>query len=335
MQFDVLLTHSSRPVDLNQCSFEALSRRYADPHRLEKTPPFESLASTSEARAYSGGVTLLRLTCDADRFRVEDLGYRDPGQKVQHASFTDEGILLCMEDSLLLVSSFEDIPESYPGEGDPRRIDDPWFAGLHTCFPIKGSLCLTNASGPDALMWVDLSERRVVKRVRLPEFLYGTNYRLDENRSVREHYISNDYQIAHINCAYPAPDGSIVYSTLIQGDVGRLDRQGAWTLYRRGNIGCHGARVTDDGSTLYFADSVRGDLVIIPFGGVERRIHRPSRWLHDVQQLPNSAYFLLSESDWNALTIVDGRNGQVVFERQWDDRSASTQFLHVRGAAAA
>jgi hypothetical protein len=54
LAFDILLTHSSRPVDLGQCSFEALSKRYADPQRLVDPPPFEALRPIRDGVSYEG-----------------------------------------------------------------------------------------------------------------------------------------------------------------------------------------------------------------------------------------------------------------------------------------
>jgi hypothetical protein len=220
-----------------------------------------------------------------------------------------------------------------PPEGDPRRIDDPWFAGLHTVFPIDAQTCLASASGPDAFLWVDMIARRVIRRLRLPEDRYGRNYALGDDTSVRDRYIVNDLQIAHMNCAYPMVDGSVVYSTLIQGDVGRWRPDGTWHQYRQGHIGCHGARVSDDGGTIYFVDSTQGRLVAMNGQGeIEKTIQRPSLWLHDAQQLPGTPYFLLCESDFNILSLVDSRDETVLFERSWPQRGASTQFLHARRA---
>jgi hypothetical protein len=332
--FDILVTHSSRPVDLNQCSFEALCQRYSDPDRLAKLPPLNSLAPVSAARAYEGGVSLLRLELSANGAVIEDMGFREIGRKIQHAAFVGDNIVLCLEDSLYVTPTLDGIPAEYPAEGDPGRIDDHWFAGLHTCFPIDTETCLASASAPDAFLWISLPDRRVTRRVRIPAAIYGHNYDMDDRTSLQHHYVGNDQQLAHMNCAFPMLDGGVVYSTLIQGHVGRYHPATGWEIWRSGNVGCHGARVTDDQQTVYFADSTRGDLVMIDgTDKVERRLHRPSEWLHDVQQLPGTRFYLLAESDRNTLTVLNAATDEIVHEWSCPDRGASIQFLHSRKAA--
>lgn len=333
-RFDILLTHSSRPVDLNQCSFEALNERYSDPDRLANLPPLSSLAPISAARAYEGGVSLLQLELSENGAVIKDKGFREIGRKIQHAAFVGDNIVLCLEDSLYVTPTIDGMPAEYPAEGDPNRIDDCWFAGLHTCFPIDEETCLASASAPDAFFWVSLSDRRVVRRVRVPAAIYGRNYDMDDTTSLQRHYVGNDQQLAHLNCAFPMLDGGVIYSTLIQGHLGLYHPTAGWQICRSGNIGCHGARVTDDQQTIYFADSPRGDLVMLHgTDKVERRFHRPSKWLHDVQQLPGTRYFLLAESDRNTLSLLDASTGKLAHEWSRPERGASIQFLHARRAA--
>jgi hypothetical protein len=73
-----------------------------------------------------------------------------------------------------------------------ERIDDPWFAGLHIVFPVDNADCVISASGPDAVLLLDLNLRRVVWRWRLPADRYGCDYELTDSMSVQDHYIANE-----------------------------------------------------------------------------------------------------------------------------------------------
>ena len=66
---------------------------------------------------------------------------------------------------------------------DPEieRIDDPWFAGLHTVFAVDATRCLVSASGPDAVLLLDLEptpRHPALARARAER--YGRNYELTD-----------------------------------------------------------------------------------------------------------------------------------------------------------
>ena len=72
----------------------------------------------------------------------------------------------------------------------------------------------------------------------------------------------NDLQTTHINDASSMDGGSrVVVSTLIQGAIGVFDLGGgSYQEVTRGLVGCHAARVNDEG-VIYFADNCGGALV--------------------------------------------------------------------------
>lgn len=321
----ILLTHSSRPVDFDECAYPVLRDRYANPDRLKNLPSFESLPHIDTRRHYKGGLSVLELSVSGGSARLRRANYLDPGFKIQHATLVDGRLVLCLEDALLLLN---DPLAPFP-EASPERIDDPWFAGLHTVFQSGKSRCVVSASAPDAVMEVDLETRSVTKRLRLPAEIYGENYKLDETTSLREHYIHNDVQVAHVNCAWPTSDGSIYVSSLVRGDIGVFDPVGNYRVLSRGDIGCHSARVTADGGTLYYADSCNGNLVLCDRGGTERRrIAMRTNWLHDVQHIDGDL-FALCLSDRNLLVLFDVRRDAVVLDESFADLGGSLQFVSI------
>lgn len=327
----ILLTHSSRPVDFNECSYQVLVDRYADPERLKNLPPLESLPHIDTRRHYKGGLSVLELTLSGGQANVRRVNYLDPGFKIQHAAMVDGRLVLCLEDALLLL----DDPRAPFPEVPPVRIEDPWFAGLHTVFPSGDGRCVVSASAPDAAMEVDLESQSVVRRLRLPSEIYGQHYALDDTCWLSEHYIYNDLQVAHMNCAWPTSDGSVYVSSLIHGDIGRFARDGSYEILLRGHIGCHAARVTADGKTLYFADSCHGALVLCETtGAIRDRIQVQSKWLHDVQHVSGDV-FVLCLADKNLLVIWDAKERRPLLTESFSDKGESLQFVSVHDREAA
>ena len=76
--FSVLLSHSNRPVDFAQCSLDVLTRRYADPRRLDNLTALETLPALDTLRHFPAGLTLLTLTLDAGRATLEPVATFDP-----------------------------------------------------------------------------------------------------------------------------------------------------------------------------------------------------------------------------------------------------------------
>jgi hypothetical protein len=169
----------------------------------------------------------------------------------------------------------------------------------------------------------------VIRRWRLPENIYGFNYDLTPSMSVVDHFIHNDIQLGHLNCAYPDGRGGCYVSTLFQGDIGHVDQNGRYSLLARGQVGCHGVRVGQNGRDIYFADSCGGRLMQVePGGGVRELWNTDSRWLHDVEQVEADLY-LFCLGDKNEIALVDLSTGQEMDRLGLDCRGVNVQFAAV------
>jgi hypothetical protein len=329
-RFLILLTHSSRPVDFAQCDEAVLRRRYASPDRLKSLPPFESLASIEKFRMYSGGVSALELSLSDRQVDLRLLRSFDPGIKLQHVAICGDRLIGCLEDALVCVDRLDSLADpTVLRPGSAARIDDPWFAGLHTAFAVGPNLVVVSASAADAVLWVDLERRCVTQRTRLFTARCGANYVLAPDMDLRSHFLHNDLQVAHLNCAWPHHD-RVYVSSLIGGNIVRLDTDGSQTPLISGYVGCHGARITKGGEMLYFADSCHGRLVICDLNGAIRSTFTiDSKWLHDVHHVTDNI-FLFCASDRNRLDLIDVSRKRTLVSRNFDDCGASLQFLSVQ-----
>jgi hypothetical protein len=320
-------------VDLSQCDRGYLLRRYAASARLKTVPPLETLESIEHHRHYSGGLSILELTVGADGTRMKNLGFQNPGVKIQYATIFEDSLLLALQDGVILVDRFADLSDPMCiSIGAPGRIDDPWFAGVHSCCVVDRNTCVVAASAPDAVLWVDIRGRRVTRRVRLPAELYGRNYSLEPTTDLRRNFVHNDLQIAHINWAWPYRD-AVYVTSLIPGDVGRFDKDGSYHRLVTGFVGCHGVRVSAERGQIYFSDSCRGSLVLCSFGGeIQESIGIDSKWLHDTQHVIGDL-FLFCAADRNRLDLIDIQREKVLLSHDFGEVGDSVQFLSVVPAA--
>jgi hypothetical protein len=323
----LILTHSSRLTDLHLCSLNYLTKRYEDRDRLNKLPPFEQLQPVSEQIDYTGSVSVYRVLSNnvSDQTSFKFIGnIKGKGSaRPQHVTMLNPyDLIVGYEDHLELwrfqepLNATERIKTSnYTVE---KKYHHPFFPGLHTVNPISKDHVVVSCSAPDAILILNLHSGKVEQILRMPEEFYGRNYDLTMKMDLWKHYIGNDYQTTHINSAYPMEDGrKIVVSTLIQGAIGIFDLQdNSYKEIIRGFVGCHGARVTDDGR-IYFADSVTGCLVFLDEnGGISRRFGVDSRWLHDVVQLKDQIY-AFTVADLNELRIYNIQTGDLLFRQKF------------------
>ncbi len=328
-RFQLFLTHTSRTWDWTKCSQEFLTQRAADPARLQNLPPFEELPPC-QTNLYSGGLSVLELAVDQSGVKAVARRCIDSRFKIQHAALVGRRLVMCFENFLAVLPSANEPVESIDlNPGSPWRIDDPWFGGLHTVFPVSDNVCIVSSSGADAVLWVDLAARKVIRRWRLPAEIYGFNYDLTPAMSVADHYIHNDIQLGHLNCAYPDGQGGCYVSTLFQGDIGHVDQNGRYTLLARGQVGCHGIRLAGNRRDLYFADSCGGRLMRVePNGGVVELWNAGSRWLHDVAQADAELY-VLCLGDKNEIVLVDLGEAKEIGRFAMDSRGVNVQFARV------
>ena len=324
LTFSLAVTHTSRVWDWERCTQDFLRNRYQMPGRLDALPLFEQLPSVQEFRSYAGRLTLFDLTIDGTGIHFAATRCVDSDLKANHVCKMGDDLIICFDDCLFITSVDTD------GEAGARRlerIDDPWFGGVQMVFSIDDAHCVISASAPDALMVFNLAKRRVVRRWRVPADRYGRNYDLTEKMSVHDHYIANDMQLTHLNCAYPDGSGGFWVSALAQGDIGHVTADGGYEVIVSGFVGCHGVRYSRELDLLYFSDSCTGRLIGI---GADRAPHVlgsvESRWLHDSQHLTGDL-FLLCLGDRNEIVVLDiGSNSEIV---QFDMRvrGENVQFV--------
>lgn len=325
--FDLLISHSSRSWNADQCDRGYLERRYAKPDRLANPPPFESLPPN--AAPYYGLLTVFRLQLSPAGVTSRVLQHYVSPEKVMHAAVAGDEVVVCFDAGLAVFARRQDAPFVDVVPESAERVVDPWFGGLHTVVPVDSRTCLVSSSGADAVLWLDLGRRQVVRRWRLPAPRYGTNYDLDGTTWLSEHYIPNDLQLGHLNCASPDGQGGAFFSVLGQGDVGCVDSSGHCEVLVSGYVGCHGVRYDRDASLLYFSDSCTGRLMRV--NGRDRAavlFDACSRWLHDAVHLAGGL-FLLTLGDRNRLVLADTNTGRSLAEWNFSACSGSVQFLSV------
>lgn|GEM_PF-867832 len=329
LRFQFFLTHTSRSWDWTRSTRDFIARRAADPDRLRNLPPFEELPPC-EDHLYSGGLSILEAAIDERTAHVTARRCIDSRFKIQHASLVGRRLVLCFEHFLAVLPTIHEPVENIDlRSGSQWRIDDPWFGGLHTVFPVSDDVCVVSSSGADAVLWVDLRERKVIRRWRLPADIYGFNYDLTPSMSVADHYIHNDIQLGHLNCAYPDGQGGCYISTLFQGDIGHVDENGRYSLLARGQVGCHGVRLAQDRRHLYFADSCGGRLMRVePGGGAVELWNAGSQWLHDAEQVDADLY-LLCLGDKNQIALADLSAGKERGRFALDCRGVNVQFVWI------
>jgi hypothetical protein len=309
-------THATRPMDFARASLHYLTRRYAAADRLTHVPPLASLSRETAAPA-TGKVTLWSWNSEQDSApRLVEVLQRP--HTTQHA-IVDAGELVVCGTSCL---------EIFPLVGDkaaPRQvITHPWFAGGHTVFVDADGNYVVSCSAPDALLVFDRAGG-LVRTHRVPDDLYGRNYLLGSDDDLREHYVSNDLQLTHINCGFPTPRG-LLCSMLIPGAIGLFTPEGSFREITRGFTGCHAAKWNPHDDSLYFADSCNGNVVELTWEGrIRERSRLNSVWMQDVVLFQPGLY-LAALSDQNLFTLWNAREGQAVWSVSGEAFGVTTQF---------
>ena len=290
------VTHSDRPTEIELCHLNHLETRYADPNRLPPREPFDSLLPLSSHHTHGGSVSVYHLASMEPFDPVLVCRFR-PDDKPQHCIW-HRGCLW-----VAAIGFVEILDADLRSIG---RICDPWLSGGHTIHPAGGDRLLVSCSASDSVVVISAEERRVVDALRVPESLYGRNYDLKRTDSVIDHYITNELQIAHVNCASPWRDG-ILTSSLIPGALGWFSPTGEYRELVRGFVGCHGARVCADREELYFCDSCTGTVVFLDSDlTIRSRVSADSIWLHDALQIDGD-WFALSHYERKAVELWDVR----------------------------
>lgn len=290
----ICLSHSSRPFEALRASPGSLAQRFSRDDRLDKLPEWRCLGP--------GGVPSWRNNISVWDFTS---GLLEPPRLVSFVERDFTANHAVVDDGELLVcgSTFLELCDL---SGERRRCTSHnWFAGGHTVATSDGEI-IVSCSASDAVLWFDRQTLELTRHWRVPPDVFGKNYDISPADDVREHYIATDYQLAHLNCAYPLGRGRVLITAFIQGSLGIVARNGGYRKIASGYVGAHGGRMSGKRrNTYYFADTPGGALVEVSEGGVKlRRCAVRSEWVHDVLWLDGS-YFLFAVSDRNALELWD------------------------------
>ena len=299
-----------------RCDINSLEKRFVSPIRLPALQPFDTLRPSRTHTPYLGSISLYDIGEDGRRSPEMVCAFRPDTYKPQHGAWLD---------GKLWVLGAEHI-EVYDADlKTVREIRDPWLAGNHTIAANGRGELIVSASASDSVLTVNAETGEITGARRLPEDFYGFNYPLARQDSVVDHYIIDDDQLTHVNCAWPWRGGVLV-SSLIQGAVGWFDPDGKYHELLSGFVGCHGARVRNDVEEIFFSDSCSGMLVFVDFQGrVVRRVGTGSRWLHDAIQIRGDL-FAAAPFDHNEVILLDVTTRDVVSRIPCDARGAA-QFL--------
>lgn len=314
------ITHSERPIAREYANLNYLEKRFSNPNRLPPSEPFESLWPSYNFAVYLGQITIWGFR-NGNFTQPHLLAHLRPtpnGYKPQHAIWYKNRLWVLGFDGLDVYNS------------DLDRIiviRDPWLTGGHTIFPDNQGHLLISCSGSDSVLVIDEEDYKIINSFRVPESIYGHNYKLRRDDSTIDHYIDNDSQLTHINCAWPWKNGILV-SNFIQGAIGWFDHSGNYQELVRGFVGCHGVRTDSRTDQIYFSDSCIGTVnFLTPNCTLDYRVDADSRWLHDAHQLKDNI-FALAVADHNRIDIMDFCSRQVVATIPGNKFGNTTQFIY-------
>ncbi len=310
------VSHTDRALHQERANLNFLELRYTNPNRLPPKEPFESLTPSIEHSPYLGAVSIWEFDGGSVQKPRLLAHFRPDRYKPQHVIWHKQRLwVLGIECLEVYDASFKLI----------KQVHDPWLAGAHTIAPDGKGRMILSCSGSDSVLLLDETSYKIVKALRLPEEIYGFNYPLKRTDSVYDHFIPNDGQLTHINCAWPWKDGILV-STLIQGAIGWFDEKDHYRELTRGFVGCHGVRLSLQGQ-IYFSDSCTGLITFLtPSNTIACRIQTESVWLHDALQL-NENLFAAAVADRNRVEIIDRTTRKIVSIIPGEDFGQGPMFV--------
>ncbi len=308
------LTHSTRKINFKECDLNFLTNRYKKPDRLNNLPPLGSLKN-EYLKTYTGSFSLWHWPTINAKPLLRS--WRKLPYKCQQVSIWGQ-------DLIIAGTAFVELHEGTESEKPYRIIENQLMAGNH-CFALLDQKTFAiSCSASDAVLVLN-KNGKLEKIFRVPQALYGKNYKFPPELSLREHYIHNDLQLTHLN-SVSEYDGGLLISTLIQGAIGHFDREGKYREITTGFVGAHGARVISD-QEIYFCDSVNGCVVVIdPHGKILRRYGTGSRWLQDAVWVENEI-FLCGCSDRNKFELWDFEKNQILWEIDGTPFGETTAFI--------
>lgn len=284
----LVVTLSDRSTDREGIAVSRLGQRYSRADRLVDLPDWRSFPSAAEAQRFGGSILVCRLDVRAPSVEPAFV-LRPHDDKPQHA------ILAWPDLWVLGVRTLRRYRMHLGADGPNLQLaaecDDPWLSGGHTLDLSADGMLLVSASAGDAVLAVDGRSLEVVWRWRLPSDAFGSNWPIGPTDDLREHYIPNDFQLAHLNGAAWHGRG-FVYSTL-SGTIGYASVDGLHQILLSGLTSSHGIR-SDAHEGLYFSDSAAGMIIgLDEEDGIQWRQSVDSRWLHDSLHVGDGFYVCL------------------------------------------
>ena len=123
---EILLTHSPRQVDSDRCSMAHFVNRFGNEKRLEQLPNFFELPPATPSE--DGAVSLLAMHGNGT-IHLKD--HKRISKRIQHAAFCGKKLVICLEYSVHIFSSFSEISEQAFENPDHILTSDPWLCGIH------------------------------------------------------------------------------------------------------------------------------------------------------------------------------------------------------------
>jgi len=309
------ITHSPRQLDFSRSSSHFLERRYGKSGRLNNLPEFNSL-NKQDLPEWKNNLTIWKFN-HLSFAKPELLNFSKKDYTVNHAIFDGDNLTICGSTFLEICSK---------NFRTQFQLSSNWFAGGHTVYMDINNDLVVACSGSDSLLIFDVREKKLKKILRMPEKNYGFNYDIKPEDDIREHYINNDRQLCHINCAFPTVNGYLV-TAFIQGAVGLFDFEGNYNELVSGFRGCHGARTRPGLEGFYFSDTCKGTLIEIDQkSNIKRTFSVDSKWLHDCQWISGDIY-LFSLSDKNMIQLWDIEINKKLWEIKMDSYGKTTLLL--------
>lgn len=309
------ITHSPRQLDFSRSSSSFLERRYGKSDRLKDLPGFDSL-NKQDLPKWKNNLTIWKLD-HASLAEPKLLHFSKKDYTVNHAIIHKDNLVVCGSTSL----------EICDRKFNPQlSFSSNWFAGGHTVYANNNDDLVVSCSGSDSLLVFDIKKKKLKKTFRMPEKYYGFNYNIRPEDDVRDHYINNDRQLCHVNCAFPTAKGYLV-TAFIQGAVGLFSFDGNYDELTSGFRGCHGARTRPGLDGFYFSNTCEGALIEMDWSGnIKRKFNIDSKWLHDCQWISEDIY-LFSLSDRNAIQLWDIGINKKIWEIKMDLYGKTTLLL--------
>jgi hypothetical protein len=310
----LLLTHSTRKIDFNQCNLNFLTNRYKNKNRLQNLPELSTLTN-EYCSNYTGAFSCWDWSIISDNPKL--IHWEKKNYKVQQAQIRGKELILAGTAFLEIYKTIWDNIPSY-------KITHDLMAGNHLFEVMPNGGLVVSCSASDAILLFS-KDGEFLEYLRVPEKNYGKNYLFPPNISLRDHYIHNDLQLTHLNSVHCYDQGFLI-STLIQGDIGYFDAQKKYHVITSGFVGAHGVNSLPNGN-IYFCDSCNGCINLIEkTGKIKKRYKVDTSWLQDARWIQDEI-FLCALSDKNTFELWDFDKNKLIWKINCSEFGETTQFI--------